>query len=102
MMYNGKDANISVSQMPAEDGYSWLKAERKQLSEFLSLLGDEDFLKCLPHLMGSVLSESYTAGYLSELSGRQPLRRHYENLPECSRETVRGRCFRSHAHADEL
>lgn len=69
MMYNGKDANISVSQMPAEDRYSWLKAERKQLSEFLSLLGDEDFLKCLPHLMGSVLSESYTAGYLSELSG---------------------------------
>lgn len=69
MMYNGKDANISVSQMPAEDKYSWLKTERKQLSAFLSLLGDEDFLKCLTHLMGSALSKRYTAGYLSEMSG---------------------------------
>lgn len=40
MMYNGSDANISMSVMPSEDRCSWLYSEWDRLSVCLSLMGD--------------------------------------------------------------
>ncbi len=68
MMYNGKDANISVSQMPSEENYSWIETEQEQLSNLFKLLGDKDFLKCLPILMSDKLSDRYSAKYLSQIA----------------------------------
>ena len=69
MMYNGSDANISISVMPSEDRCSWLYSERDRLSEYLSLMGDPDMLCLLTYILSFGASERYSAGYLAEKAG---------------------------------
>lgn len=66
MMYNGTDANIALSLMPTEDNYDWLVSERDKLSNYLSLLGDPDMLRCLPHMLDRTFSNRFSAEYLAK------------------------------------
>lgn len=69
MMYNGDDANISISQLPAKDNFSWLCTESEKLSEYLSLISDVDMLRCLPHMMSEKFTANYTADHLAKTAG---------------------------------
>ncbi|MBQ3100142.1 MAG: helix-turn-helix domain-containing protein [Clostridia bacterium] len=69
MMYNGKDANIALSLMPADNRMSWLTDERGQLSDYLSLIGDGDFLCCLRYMLSADFSMKYSASYLADKTG---------------------------------
>ena len=69
MMYNGSDANIALSLMPAEDKNRWLISERGRLSDYLSLIGDKDFLCCLRYMLSADFSMKYSASYLAEKAG---------------------------------
>lgn len=66
MMYNGTDANIALSLMPTEDNYDWLVSERDKLSNYLSLLGDPDMLRCLPHMLDRTFSNRFSSEYLAK------------------------------------
>ncbi len=66
MMYNGSDANIALSLFPHAEYYSWLRIEREQLSEYLSFIGNDDFLKCIPFMANEDFAIKYTAEYLAE------------------------------------
>lgn len=65
MMYNGSDANISVSLLPNEEKNEWLKTEQPQISKYLSLIGNMDFLRLLPFMIDCKFAEKYTADYIS-------------------------------------
>ena len=69
MMYNGDDANISLSQMPAKDNFSWLGEQSEKPSEYLSFIGDPDVLRCLPHMMNASFTENYTADHRAKAAG---------------------------------
>lgn len=69
MMYNGKDANISLSIMPAEERMSWLTDRRERLAQYLSFIGGSDFLRCLRYMMSSDFSVRYSADYLADKAG---------------------------------
>ena len=69
MMYNGDDANISLSQMPAKDNFSWLGEQSDKLSGYLSFIADPDVLRCLPHMMNASFTENYTAEHLAKAAG---------------------------------
>ena len=69
MMYNGKDANISLSIMPAEERMSWLTDRRERLAQYLSFIGASDFLRCLRYMMSSDFSVRYSADYLADKAG---------------------------------
>ena len=69
MMYNGKDANISLSIMPAEERMSWLTDRRERLSQYLSFIGGSDFLRCLRYMMSADFSVRYSADYLADKAG---------------------------------
>ncbi len=69
MMYNGLDANISLSIMPAKDKYSFLFSERERIGEYLSLIGNQDMLRCLPYMISQDLSCCYSADYIGKKAG---------------------------------
>lgn len=69
MMYQGTDANISLSLMPHEEAYQWLIDERASLAAYLALIADGDMLRCLPYMISGSMTERYTAAHLSELTG---------------------------------
>ncbi|MBQ4055074.1 MAG: helix-turn-helix transcriptional regulator [Clostridia bacterium] len=69
MMYNGDDANISLSMMPAEDKMRWIIDERELLSDYFSLIGDRDFLSCLRHMISADFSLRYSTDYLADKTG---------------------------------
>ena len=69
MMYNGDDANISLSQMPAKDNFSWLGEQSDKLSVYLGFIADPDMLRCLPHMMNASFTENYTADHLAKTAG---------------------------------
>lgn len=69
MMYNGNDANIALSLMPNKENYVWLKSEREMLSDYLSLIGNSDMLKCIPFMIDVSFPDWYSAEYLAQCSG---------------------------------
>lgn len=69
MMYNGDDANISLSQLPAKDNFSWLGEQSESLSKYLGFIADPDVLRCLPHMMNASFTENYTAEHLAKTAG---------------------------------
>ena len=70
LMFNGDEANISVSQLPAENNFKYLTDHRrKQISELLALLSDEDMIKCLVCMMDADFSPNYTAKHLAKSAG---------------------------------
>lgn len=69
MMFNGLDANISLSIMPSADQYTWMRTENSRLSDYLSLIGDSDMLRCLCYMISSDYANRYSARYLGEKSG---------------------------------
>lgn len=69
MQYNGTDANIGLSLLPAKTSLGWLISERERLAAYLSLLGETDFLRMLPVMLGFDQSERFTAEYLAVKSG---------------------------------
>ncbi len=69
MMFNGTDANISVSLLPNAQKYAWLTNQRDKLSSYLTLLGDPDMVRCLPWLMSDKCLGYFTADYLAKNTG---------------------------------
>ncbi len=69
MMYNGDDANIALSMMPAEDKMRWIIDERELLSDYFSLIGDRDFLSCLRYMISADFSLRYSADFLAGKTG---------------------------------
>lgn len=69
MMYNGSDANLSLTLMPAKERMSWLCTERAELAEYFSLLGEADFLCCLAYMASLDFPEPYSAAFLAETAG---------------------------------
>ncbi|MBP3348637.1 MAG: helix-turn-helix transcriptional regulator [Clostridia bacterium] len=70
LMFNGDEANISVSQLPAKNNFKYLTDHRrKQISELLALLSDEDMIKCLVCMMDADFSPNYTAKHLAKSAG---------------------------------
>ena len=72
MMYNGNDANISLTIMPANDRYSWLTTKRGEISKYLTLIGNEDMLRCLPFMLSSDCEGYYTADFIASQAGISP------------------------------
>lgn len=66
MMFNGSDANISVSLLPNTQKYAWLTSQREGLSSYLTLLGDPDMVRCMPWLMSDKCQGYFTADYLAK------------------------------------
>ena len=69
MMYNGSDANLSLTLMPAKERMGWLCSERAELGEYFSLLGEADFLCCLTYMASLDFPEPYSASFLAERAG---------------------------------
>lgn len=72
MMYNGSDANIALTIMPAKDRYSWLTTKQSEIAKYLTLLGDEDMLRCLPFMLSSGQEGYYTADFIASQTGISP------------------------------
>lgn len=69
MQYNGSDANIGLSMLPARDNFGWLMSERARLSEYLSLFGEEDFLAMFTVMIGFGQAERFTAEFIASKVG---------------------------------
>ena len=69
MQYNGSDANIGLSMLPARENFGWLNKERAGLAEYLSLFGEEDFLAIFTVMIGSCQAERFTDEYLASTVG---------------------------------
>ena len=69
MQYNGSDANIGLSMLPAHESFGWLINERERLAEYLALFGEEDFLAMFTVMIGSGQAERFTDEYLASAVG---------------------------------
>ena len=72
--YNGSDANIGLSMLPARDNFGWLVSERTRLSEYLSLFGEEDFLAMFAVMIGFGQDERFTAEFIAPKVGVETAR----------------------------
>lgn len=72
--YNGSDANIGLSMLPARDNFGWLISERTRLSEYLALFGEEDFLAMFTVMIGFGQAERFTAEFIASKVGLETAR----------------------------
>lgn len=72
MQYNGSDANVGLSMLPARDNFGWLISERHKLSEYFALFGEEDFLAMFTAMIGFGNGERFTAEYIASKVGIEP------------------------------
>ncbi len=84
MMYNGDDANIAFSMMPANDKMCWLINERDRLSDYLSLIGNKDFLCCIRYMISTDFPVCYSAEHLADKTGL-PVEKVSNTLDEATR-----------------